>query len=470
MAKTDRDYDKRMVAAGMADTNCPKHMPPPAVRALSPSTRPVPMHDLRKPARAGRAVRTAALVLLTAAALAGCAGPGGPGTPGRPNPEVRAQSFDEFLDEYRKTALAAGIRKETLDRAFAGLSPDERVLSLMDDQPEHVRPIWDYLATSVSDKRIAEGKTRLREHRAALARVEAEYGVPARVVVAIWGIETYYGRIKGNFNIVQALATQAWRGRRKDWARGELLEALRILDAGDIAPQALVGSWAGAFGHTQFMPSVYRSHAIDGNGDGKRDILDTLPDAFASTGNLLKHYDWRRGEPWGFEVVLPAGFPWDQAELSVRKPLADWQALGVRHIDGRALVGGALPATAEGSVILPAGHKGPAFLVLDNFRSILRYNYATAYALGVALLSDRIAGGRPVIGAWPTDTQALASADLQEIQQRLTAIGCDAGKADGVPGPKTRDAVRCYQKQLGVPADGYPTVELLNRLRGTAPG
>jgi membrane-bound lytic murein transglycosylase B len=426
------------------------------------------MHHRRHPARSGRAVRgaAAAFVLLIAAALAGCAGPGGPGAPGRPNPELRAQSFDEFLDEFRKTALAAGIRKQTLDVAFAGLTPDDRVLALMDSQPEHVRPIWEYLATTVSDKRVAEGKARLRENRAALRRVAARYGVPPQVIVAIWGVETYYGRIKGKFNIVQALATQAWRGRRKDWARGELLDALRILDAGDIIPQAFIGSWAGAFGHTQFMPSVYRGYAVDANGDGRRDILGTLPDAFASTGNLLRHYGWRRGEPWGFEVVLPASFPWDQAELTIRKPLADWQALGVRHIDGRPLLGGRLPGTAEASVILPAGHKGPAFLVLHNFRAFLRYNNAMAYALGVALLSDRVAGGRPVIAAWPTDTQALARTDLQEMQQRLTGIGCDAGKADGVPGPKTREAVRCYQKQLGLPADGYPTVKLLNRLRG----
>jgi len=409
----------------------------------------------------------AAVMLSVALALGSCADTQtAGGGPIAGNPEKREQSFDEFLDEFRGKATAAGIRKVTVDRAFDGLVPNDRVLALMDSQPEFVRPIWDYLSRTVTDRRIKQGRQRLAEHRAQLAAAERETGVPARVIVAIWGMETNYGSNTGSFSIIQALATQAWKGRRKDWARRELMNALRIVDRGDVPLERFKGSWAGAFGQTQFMPSVYLSHAVDADGDGKRDILGNTADAFQSTGNLLRHYKWKRGEPWGFEVKLPRNFPWAEAEYKVRKSLAEWRSMGVRRINGGRLAQGALTPEHQASIIIPAGHKGPAFLVLGNFRSLLSYNRATSYALSVAHLSDRLAGLGPLIAAWPTGQQPLKRSEMKELQQRLTAIGCDAGKPDGVIGRKTRAAVRCYQRQTGQPADGYPTLKLLARLRG----
>jgi len=409
----------------------------------------------------------AAVALAAALALGGCAGTQtATGGPAAGNPEKREQSFDEFLDEFRGQAVAAGIRKATVDRAFEGLVPNDRVLALMESQPEFVRPIWDYLARTVSDGRIKEGRARLAEHRAELAKAETETGVPARVIVAIWGLETNYGGNTGSFSIIQALATQAWKGRRAKWARGELMNALRIVDRGDVPLARFTGSWAGAFGLTQFMPSVYLSHSVDGDGDGRRDLLGSTADAFHSTGNLLRHYQWKRGEPWGFEVRLPRGFAWEEAEYKVVKSLAEWQAVGVRRIDRGRLVQGALTPEHRASVIIPSGHKGPAFLVLGNFHSLLRYNRAISYALSVAHLSDRLAGAGPFVAAWPTGELPLKRGEMKELQQRLTAIGCDAGEPDGVIGQMTRAAVRCYQRQTGQPADGFPTQTLLARLRG----
>ena len=405
--------------------------------------------------------------LAAALALAGCAGTQ-VATKTSPTGvlEKRELSFDEFLDRFRGEAITAGIRKSTLDKAFDGLVPNDRVLALMESQPEFVRPIWDYVARTVSERRIAQGRARLAQHRGQLSAAERETGVPARVIVAIWGMETNYGGNTGSFSIIQVLATQAWKGRRKQWARRELMQALRIVDRGEVPLARYKGSWAGAFGQTQFMPSTYRGHAVDADGDGKRDLLGSLPDVFHSTGNLLRHYRWKRGEPWGYEVRLPRGFPWAEAEYKVQKTLGDWSRMGVRRVNGSALAGGALTPQHRASIIIPAGHKGPAFLVLGNFRSLLSYNRATSYALSVAHLSDRIAGGGAFVAAWPTGELPLKRSEAKELQERLTAIGCDAGKPDGVIGRKTREAVRCYQRQTGRPADGFPTTKLLARLRG----
>ncbi len=410
------------------------------------------------------------LIALSAAlALGGCAGAYGPSnSQSTASTEKREQSFDEFLDVFRKEALADGITKKTLNSAFDGMAPNDRVMALMNSQPEFVRPIWDYLERAVSQQRIANGRRAFAENKRLLARTETRYGVSANVIVAIWGIESNYGGNTGSFNIIQVLATQAWKGRRKAWAKGELMHALRILDKGDISAKAFKGSWAGAFGQTQFMPSVYRSHAVDNDGDGRRDLWRSLPDVFASTGNLLRSYGWRSGEPWGFEVKLPKDFPWAEAEYKIHKSLADWQELGVRRVAGGGLVSGRLSPDTGASIILPAGHKGPAFIVLRNFRALLRYNNATSYALAVAHLSDRIAGGSAFTAAWPTGQTPLTKKENKELQQRLTAIGCDAGRPDGVVGKMTRSAVRCYQRQVREPADGYPTAKLLARLRGGA--
>lgn len=407
------------------------------------------------------------IALCAALALSACAGAQKPASQQTTaSLEKREQSFDEFLDVFRKEALAAGIKKSTLHSAFEGMVANDRVMALMNSQPEFVRPIWDYLQRAVSERRITGGRRALAKNKRLLARTENRYGVPAPVIVAIWGIETNYGGNTGSFNIIQVLATQAWKGRRTAWAKGELMHALRILDKGDVSAKSFKGSWAGAFGQTQFMPSVYRRHAVDNDGDGRRDLWASLPDVFASTGNLMRFNGWRANEPWGFEVKLPKDFPWAQAEYKVRKSLADWHKLGVRRIAGGGLMARGLSPDTGGSIILPAGHKGPAFMVLRNFRAILRYNNATSYALAVAHLSDRIAGKSAFIAAWPTGQNPLSRGDNKELQQRLTAIGCDAGKPDGVVGKRTRAAVRCYQRQVREPADGYPTAKLLARLRG----
>jgi lytic murein transglycosylase len=419
------------------------------------------------PIRRASALLFAAAMLTGALALGGCADTQtATRGPVAGDPEKRELSFDEFLDAFRTQAVAAGIRKATVDKAFGGLTPNDRVLALMESQPEFVRPIWDYLNRTVSNRRIAQGRARLAGNRAELAAAEKRSGVPAQVIVAIWGLETNYGGNTGSFSIIQVLATQAWKSRRAKWARGELMNALRIVDRGDVPLARLKGSWAGAFGQTQFMPSVYLSHAVDADGDGKRDLLGSLPDAFHSTGNLLRFYRWKQGEPWGFEVKLPRGFPWAEAEYKVKKSLAEWRRMGVRRVGGGALVRGPLTPELQASIIIPAGHKGPAFLIMGNFHSLLRYNRAISYALAVAHLSDRIAGGRAFVAAWPTGEQPLKRSEMKELQQRLTAIGCDAGKPDGVIGRKTRAAVRCYQRQTGQPADGFPTTRLLARLRG----
>ena len=425
----------------------------------------MPLFRCQFDSRRSTFVVTAALA--AAMALSGCTSTQtATRTPPGGSPEKRELSFDEFLDGFRAEAVAAGIRKATVDQAFEGMVPNDRVMALMESQPEFVRPIWDYLARTVSERRIRQGRARLAENRALLAAAERKTGVPARVVVAIWGLETNFGGNTGSFSIIQVLATQAWKGRRAKWARGELMHALRIVDRGDVPLKRFKGSWAGAFGQTQFMPSVYRSHAVDADGDGRRDLLSSLPDVFHSTGNLLRHYRWKRGEPWGYEVRLPRKFPWAEAEYKVQKTLAEWTRMGVRRIGGGALTGGALTPQHEASIIIPAGHKGPAFLVLGNFRSLLRYNRATSYALSVAHLSDRIAGGRAFEARWPTGEKPLTRSETKELQQRLTAIGCDAGKPDGVTGRQTRAAVRCYQRQTGQAADGFPTTKLLARLRG----
>ena len=408
-----------------------------------------------------------AAVLLPALVLAGCANTQQSASrPASPNPEIREQSFDEFLDAFGKRAVAEGIRPATVERAFKGLSPNDRLLARLDSQPEFVRPIWDYLRSAASDRRTADGRTRLSKHRGRLRKVEDEYGVPAKIIVAIWGMESNFGRNTGSFSVVQVLATQAWKGRRARWARGELMQALRLLDRREVELDRFKGSWAGAYGQTQFMPSTYRNHAVDGDGDGRRDLIGSLPDVFASTGNLLRHYGWQRGEPWGFEVRLPGNFPWEQAEYAVRKPIAEWSRLGVRRANGRPLTGPGVTAATEASIITPAGHKGPAFVVLKNFRALLRYNNATAYALGVSRLSDKLIGGDALVASWPANEKQLSRSDTKELQERLTGLGCKAGKPDGIVGPSTRKAVRCYQKQLGVPQDGFPTTALLRRLRG----
>ncbi|MGF1548396.1 MAG: lytic murein transglycosylase [Thiotrichales bacterium] len=368
--------------------------------------------------------------------------------------------FTAFLAGFRREARAAGVREDTLTRALGPVRFQARVIELDRSQPEFVRPIWQYLDAAVSSQRISQGRAKLSEHRETLMRAEQRFGVPGEVIVAIWGIESNFGGNFGSFSTLDALATLAYEGRRRDFARGELLAALRIIEQGDIAPERMLGSWAGAMGHTQFIPSSFVAYAMDGDGDGRRDIWGSIPDVVASTANYLARAGWRRGEPWGVEVQLPRDFDHAEAELSVRRASREWASRGVRTPGGQPL-----PEYEGGSVIVPAGASGPAFLVGANHRAILRYNNATSYALAVGTLADQIAGGAGVAQAWPRGEQPLLRGQVRELQRLLNARGFDVGVPDGVLGPNTRQGLREFQRSLGMSPDGFATLALLERLR-----
>jgi membrane-bound lytic murein transglycosylase B len=370
------------------------------------------------------------------------------------------EEFQVWLRDFRRHARGEGISEATLARALEGVRYRPRVIELDRSQPEFVRPLWQYLDSAVSQARVSQGRAKLDEHRGTARRIEQRYGVPAEIVVAIWGIESNYGGNFGDFSTLEALATLAFDGRRSDFARGELLAALRIIEAGDISPERMIGSWAGAMGHTQFIPSSFESYAVDGDDDGRRDIWSSIPDVMASTANYLARAGWQSGQPWGVEVRLPQGFDYAQTELATRRSSREWAAQGVSRIDG-----GSLPDFEQASVIAPAGARGPAFLVGPNYRAILRYNNATSYALAVATLADRIAGREGIRAEWPRDVQPLSRSQVREMQQALNERGFDVGTPDGVMGPNTRRGLREYQRSIGVTPDGFATVDLLQRLQ-----
>ncbi|GED21333.1 lytic murein transglycosylase [Halomonas halmophila] len=372
----------------------------------------------------------------------------------------REMTFAAWLADFRRHARDEGIAEPTLERALTGLRYRPRVIELDGSQPEFVRPIWEYLDSAVSATRIDKGRQRLAEHRDTAERMAARYGVPSEVLVAIWGIESSYGDYLGDFSTLEALATLAYDGRRSDFARGELMAALRIIEAGDIPPARMKGSWAGAMGHTQFIPSSFLAHAVDGDGDGRRDIWGSIPDVMASTAHYLDEAGWRQGQPWGTEVRLASGFDYSLTEPDTRRSTAEWQAAGVRALDG-----GSLPSFDSAAVITPAGAQGPAFLVGHNFRVILRYNNATSYALAVAKLSDAIAGRPGIQGDWPREQPPLKRSDVRDMQHLLNERGYNAGTVDGILGPNTRRGLRAFQRDIGVTPDGFATQALLERLR-----
>jgi lytic murein transglycosylase len=409
--------------------------------------------------------------LLIAVLLAACQTPSHSATRGveQAQPEAGTvgtaapakESFAAWREALKVEALAAGVSAATFDRAFQGVQPNPDVIAKDSVQPEYTRPVWAYLDTAVSDKNIADGRQRLAGNTAALRRVGKPHGVPPEVVVAIWGLESRYGESTGGYNVIEALATLAYDSRRPEVFRRNLIDALLILEAGDIAAVDMQGSWAGAMGQTQFMPAAFRQYAVDGDGDGRRDIWRSLPDVFASTVGYLAAHDWRPNQPWGMEVRLPKTFPWDQAELDITKSVAEWAALGVRRADGKALPKVDSPA----SIIAPAGHRGPAFIVFDNFRTILDYNNSVSYALAVGHLADRLAGGKAFVAAWPRQEPPMSRTDKLDMQNLLYARGYDPGSVDGVIGPKTRMAIRSFQREIGEVPDGFATMALLTRLR-----
>jgi membrane-bound lytic murein transglycosylase B len=409
-----------------------------------------------------------AVALISALALLACEAPRATATRGIEQAAPSAgttgtleRSFSSWLAALKTEALAAGVSAATFDRAFQGVRPDPDVLAKDEVQPEYTRPIWAYLDAAVSEKNIAEGRQRLTNSSALLKQATRPYGVDPRFVIAIWGLESAYGENTGGYNVIEALATLAYDSRRPEVFRRNLIEALLILEAGDITAAEMRGSWAGAMGQTQFMPATFRQHAVDGDGDGRRDIWGSLPDVFASTANYLAAFGWRPGEPWGMEVRLPANFPWDQAELDISKSIQEWSALGVRRANGTAL-----PKTpAQGSIIAPAGHRGPAFIIFDNFRTILDYNNSVSYALAVGHLADRLGGGTQFVVQWPREELPLSRTDKLDMQNLLLARGYDPGDVDGVIGPQTRAAIRQFQREVGEVPDGFATVALLAKLR-----
>ncbi|MBE0464709.1 MAG: lytic murein transglycosylase [Halomonadaceae bacterium] len=370
--------------------------------------------------------------------------------------ELRYANFEQWLNEFRRFAATQGISEATLATALNGVRYRDRVIELDRYQPEFVRPIWEYLDSAASDTRVNTGRERFEENRQTALEMQQRFGVPAEIVVAIWGIESNYGSNFGDFSTIEALATLAYDGRRRDFARGELLAALRIIEQGDISAERMKGSWAGAMGHTQFIPSSFEAYAVDGDGDGHRDIWGSIPDVMASTANYLARAGWQTGQPWGVEVVLPASFDYSQTE---RLSSAEWSRQGVRALEGE------LPDFESAAIVIPAGAQGPAFVVGPNFRAILRYNNATSYALAVATLADKIAGGAGIQQSWPRGEAALTRDDVKELQQRLNDAGYGVGGADGVMGPNTREGLRAFQRQQGLTPDAFATQSLLERLR-----
>ncbi|MCC7458603.1 MAG: lytic murein transglycosylase [Nitrospira sp.] len=369
------------------------------------------------------------------------------------------QRFAAWVGAFRIHARAQGIDDATLASAFEGVRLLPRVLELDRAQPEFTRAPWDYLETLVSPARVERGQQVLLQVRRDADAAAVRYGVPAATLVAVWGIESKFGDNYGSTPTIDALATLAFDGRREAWARGQLLAALKILQRGDIARAQMLGSWAGAMGQTQFLPSSFLAYAVDADGDGRRDIWGSTADVLASTAHFLSSVGWRAGETWGTEVRLPADFDFARADPGTRQSSAQWAAEGVRGATGAAL-----PELADATIVLPAGARGPAFIVGTNFRALLRYNNSTVYALAVNLLAQRIAGGPGVQAPWPRELQPLARSQVAELQAALNARGFDAGSADGMMGPATRSALRRFQRSLALPADGYPTLELLQRL------
>ena len=369
--------------------------------------------------------------------------------------------FDGWVQGFRARALAQGISARVFDRAFTGVRYNDYVIEKDRNQGEFTKAIWDYLDKAVSDERVANGRKALRKNRKILDRIEAAYGVDREVVVAVWGLESAYGAVRGDIPVIEALATLAYDTRRGGFFEGQLIAALKILQAGDVAPQNMTGSWAGAMGHTQFIPTSYLAFAVDFTGDGKRDIWGDNPaDALASTAAYLARSGWRHGAPWGVEVVLPPDFDFALSGERVKKQAAEWAALGVRAADG-----GRLADHGAASILLPAGARGAAFMIFPNFHVIEKYNAADAYVIGIGHLSDRIRGGGPIRAAWPRDDRALVLAERVELQERLTAAGFDTGGADGKIGPRTVAAVKAFQRTIGMVPDGYASLEILKRLR-----
>jgi membrane-bound lytic murein transglycosylase B len=368
--------------------------------------------------------------------------------------------FDTCLDGILEQAVQEGVDRTIAERVLDQVEYLERVIELDRQQPEFTTPFADYLARRVTEQRIQQGRALLQKHRALLERVQAATGVSPAYLLAFWGLETNYGSYFGRMPVPSALATLACDPRRGEYFTGELIAALRIVEEGAIPLERMEGSWAGAMGHVQFMPSVFLRHAVDGDGDRRRDLWNSIPDAMMSAGHFLKSLGWDSEYRWGREVLLPSGFDYSLAGRTARRLLHDWREAGVTDVSGRPVA----DLDIEAALLLPSGHEGPAFLVYDNFEAILGWNRSEFYALSVGHLADRIAGAPPLHTPPPADAPRLSRDQVVQLQATLNAAGFDSGEVDGILGPATRDAIRAYQQETGLIPDGFPSRTLLERL------
>jgi lytic murein transglycosylase len=366
--------------------------------------------------------------------------------------------FSACLASLRADAAQKGVTAATLEAALSGMQPDMKVLEFETNQPEFKTPIWDYMAGLVDDERVADGKAAMAKNAGALAKAEGRFGVDRHVLAAIWGVESNFGEDMGKRPLVQSLATLAcFSAQRQSYFRGELMATLKIADRGDVPLDRLQGSWAGAFGQTQFMPSTFLRLAVDLDGSG-RDIVDSPAAALGSTANYLKHSGWTTGEPWGFEVKIPEGYSGPSGRKT-KQPMSAWAARGVTRLDGRPLGEG------EAGLLLPAGAAGPAFVVTHNFDVIYSYNAAESYALAIAILAQRLAGGPGIVAPWPTDDPGLSRAERREVQTLLNKRGYDVGELDGAIGAKTKAAIADFEGKNGLKVDGRASLKVLEALR-----
>jgi membrane-bound lytic murein transglycosylase B len=376
------------------------------------------------------------------------------------SPAVAQGDFQDCLQTIRAEALRQDVPASVIDTAFRGLTPDAKVIDLDSRQPEFTLTYGKYIANAITPDRIARGQQKFAQHRGLLDALEREYGVAPQYLVAFWGVETNYGGFMGDYSALRSVATLACMTKRTAFFSNETVQALRILANNHMTTQQMKGSWAGAMGNMQFMPSTFTKYAVDRDGNGRIDIWNSMPDAFASAANFLRGIGFRPGLPAAEEVFLPRNFPLDQADMTVEKPVRAWAAMGVTR------AGGALPPSDEpAAIILPAGWRGPAFILYPNFKAVMNWNRSTLYALSVAILAQQIAGGPAVAQAAPADDEPLSRDTVIDLQTRLAKLGFYTEETDGLLGPKTRSAVRLFQKQAGLPADGHPTPEMVARLQ-----
>ena len=372
-----------------------------------------------------------------------------------------AANFQSCLAGLWPEAARRGVSRPVFDRVTASLTPDLHIMDLLDAQPEFTKSLWDYLDILVTDDRIAKGRAILARYAPQFDAVERAYGVDRHIIAAIWGVETNYGTQVGSKPVLRSTATLACVGRRQSYFRGEFLDALEIVQRGDLRPEQLVGSWAGAFGPTQFMPSAFKKYAVDFDGDGRRDVVDSVPDLIASTANNLKLDGWVPGATWGYEVVVPANFDFRLADNHRSMTIRQWEQAGLTRANGAAFP----KPDDQAFLLVPAGVQGPGFLMLQNYRVIMKYNPAEAYALAIGHLADRLRGGMPFVQRWPRYERVLSRSERLELQEQLARHGFDV-QPDGHLGSRTRSAIRNFQSEIGRVPDGFASIGLLDELRG----